>query len=81
MMAWTETPEMKRFDPSGGIPEGADAITRLDPRRPRAAMARLSVSALDAAYGAGWEFAASNERTAHADRFNDWQSTRDTGRA
>jgi hypothetical protein len=79
MMAWTETPEMKRFDPSSGIPEGADAITRLDPPRPAAAMARLRVAAFDVSSGAG--SAASNQRTAHADRFRDSRSTLDTGRA
>jgi hypothetical protein len=70
---------MKRFDPSGGIPEGADAFARLDPPRPPAAIERRSVAAFDASYDAGWD--ASNEHKAHARRFNASPSTRDTGRA
>jgi hypothetical protein len=73
---------MKRFDP-GGIPEGADAITRLDPAQPPAAMARLCLAAvgLGAAYAAGSESAASDERKADPDHLRDSRSSRHIGRA
>jgi hypothetical protein len=71
---------MKRFDPSGGIPEGADAITRLEPLQPPA-VARPRVAAFGASYAAWSQAGASNACTADLDPLSDSRSTRNTGRA
>jgi len=70
---------MKRFDPSGGISEGAYAITRLDQAQPQAAMAQSSAAALGAAYAA--EPGAVTADKAHRASFKHSRSTRNTGRA
>ena len=72
---------MQRFDPSGGISEGAYAITRLDQAQPPAAMAQLSAAALGAAYAAIPGAVASDARKAHGTRFKPSRSTRNTGHA
>jgi len=72
---------MKRFDPSGGISQGASAITRLDQAQPPTAMAQLSDIALGAAYAAEPGAVASDERKAHGARSKHSRSTRNTGHA
>ena len=70
---------MKRFDPSGGIPEGPHAITGLDQAQP--AMAQLSAAAFGAAYAAEPGAIPSEEPNAHSASFKHSRSTRNTGRA
>jgi hypothetical protein len=70
---------MKRFDPSGGISEGADAITRLDQAQPLVAMAQLSAAALGAANAPEPGAVASDKRKAHGASFKHSRSTRNTG--
>ena len=72
---------MKRFDPSGGISEGAYAITRLDQAQPQAAMAQSSAAALGAAYAAEPGAVTADKRKAHRASFKHSRSTRNTGRA
>jgi hypothetical protein len=78
-MAWIERPEMKRFDPSGGIPEGPHAITRLD--QAQRAMAQLSAAAFGAAYAAEPGTIPNDAPNAHSTSFKRSRSIRNTGRA
>jgi len=70
---------MKRFDPSGGIPKGAHAVTRLDQAQP--AMAQLSAAAFGAASAAQPGAIPSDEPNAHSTSFKHSRSIRNTGRA